>query len=43
VTGQSKGTLREGFRYLQLLGEMRWSLGGAYLSRLDRPAKLEHT
>ena len=26
VTGQSKGTLREGFRYLQLLGEMRWSL-----------------
>ena len=26
VTGQSKGTIREGFRYLQLLGEMRWSL-----------------
>jgi dolichol-phosphate mannosyltransferase len=43
VTGQSKGTIREGLRYLQLLGEMRWSLGGAYLSRLDRPAKLEHT
>jgi hypothetical protein len=26
VTGQSKGTIREGLRYLQLLGEMRWSL-----------------
>lgn len=26
VTDQSKGTIREGFRYLQLLGEMRWSL-----------------
>jgi dolichol-phosphate mannosyltransferase len=26
VTGQSKGTIREGFRYLLLLGEMRWSL-----------------
>jgi len=24
--GTSKGTIREGFRYLRLLGEMRWSL-----------------
>ena len=26
VLGTSKGTIREGFRYLQLLAEMRWSL-----------------
>jgi dolichol-phosphate mannosyltransferase len=26
VSGTSKGTIREGFRYLRLLVEMRWSL-----------------
>lgn len=26
VSGASKGTIREGFRYLRLLVEMRWSL-----------------
>jgi glycosyltransferase involved in cell wall biosynthesis len=26
VSGASKGTIREGFRYLRLLAEMRWSL-----------------
>jgi dolichol-phosphate mannosyltransferase len=26
MLGTSKGTLREGFRYLQLLAEMRWTL-----------------
>ena len=26
IIGTSKGTIREGFRYLQLLAEMRWAL-----------------
>jgi hypothetical protein len=26
MSGASKGTIREGFRYLRLLAEMRWSL-----------------
>jgi dolichol-phosphate mannosyltransferase len=26
VMGASKGTIREGFRYLRLLADMRWSL-----------------
>jgi dolichol-phosphate mannosyltransferase len=30
VSGTSKGTIREGFRYLRLLAEMRWSLSGRH-------------
>jgi dolichol-phosphate mannosyltransferase len=35
VSGSSKGTIREGFRYLRLLAEMRWNLW----RRLPAPAR----
>ena len=39
VTGTSKGTLKEGFRYLRLLADIRWSLRHRHWRRADGPAR----
>jgi glycosyltransferase involved in cell wall biosynthesis len=41
VSGVSKGTIREGFRYLRLLAEMRWSLRQRQPGRAEGSSKPE--
>jgi dolichol-phosphate mannosyltransferase len=39
AVGASKGTIQEGFRYLRLLGEMRWTLWLRQPVKVRRPGK----